>query len=763
MLYPMLRVLSLKDRIIDILPYLFLLLAPALIPLMILPSLDQPLLFSKEIVVFVSISGAAVCWLLRGILHKRFFLRRTIIDIPLLVIFFCSLVSLIFAADKSIAFFGASTNFVLHGTLLISFLIYVWLCLQEIRTLARTRAMIAVYCFSSALAAALFLIRSFGWGGESLIGIGLSPGLTNTVTLLNSGFGIYMLMALVISLGIVATQQSSRLLVVAAFAAIFLEVVVLLRIDFSVLWVLCIITCVALAILSWYVRSSSRILVLSLVVGVSFFGLFAFFSPWSILQKETLPAEVSVSSAVSWHIISEAAQAVPKFFLIGAGPGHFESLFLLYRPDSFNLDPLAWSIRFQQPYNTLFDIMVSMGLFGISSMAMLLFMTLGSIFAAIKAYLRHERHPYMLGFSDEKKQVVQQAFFLVIAWIILTIGMGILYYDIALWFSWWFLLALIIIGLGVISPALIKEKKPTRRFSEQYVLLLWLLFVVCLLFVSIRGVFMYRHLNAAYWYSIATNSVSVDKKEQAIAQALTFRPNYPVYQIALAQILLEKAQQEARSTAANEQLIARLLAGGIDSMKTLTAKHPTSVNGWETLALLYMNSRTFAPNAITWAIDAWLETISLDPHNPLFYWQLGRSYEAAEQYSEAINAYERAIEEKKDYVPAYMSIGLVFETQTQYHAAIDTYLQLLEEQPRYALGWYQLGRVYFNRAERGDYTLAQDAWQEAIRIDPLYVDALYSLGLLKEQQGKPQEARRYYQNILQIDQTNKQAQERLSQ
>ena len=67
---------------------------------------------------------------------------------------------------------------------------------------------------------------------------------------------------------------------------------------------------------------------------------------------------------------------------------------------------------------------------------------------------------------------------------------------------------------------------------------------------------------------------------------------------------------------------------------------------------------------------------------------------------------------------------------------------------------FQLGRYYFNRAQKGDYTLAEAAFRKSIILQPNYSDAIFSLGLLYEKVGNTGAALEMYRKVLDLNPGN---------
>lgn len=110
------------------------------------------------------------------------------------------------------------------------------------------------------------------------------------------------------------------------------------------------------------------------------------------------------------------------------------------------------------------------------------------------------------------------------------------------------------------------------------------------------------------------------------------------------------------------------------------------------------------------------------------------------RYSEAIAELEQALEGDLDqHEPEYVYylMGRSYDLLDEYDQAIAAYQQALEINPDYVDAWVGLGIV---QRLSGDYEAARTAYQEALRLNPNIAEAHSSLGTLYVLEGKPEEA-----------------------
>jgi tetratricopeptide (TPR) repeat protein len=108
------------------------------------------------------------------------------------------------------------------------------------------------------------------------------------------------------------------------------------------------------------------------------------------------------------------------------------------------------------------------------------------------------------------------------------------------------------------------------------------------------------------------------------------------------------------------------------------------------------------------------------------YFILGCSYESANRYHEAIEAYKQSVQMNPSCVEAYMNLGVVYYKIGNYTDAIEVLRQALAINP-YVLPLYnKLGTTYLIR---GTYPMAIDAFKKAVEIDSNNASAHYNLGI----------------------------------
>jgi len=148
------------------------------------------------------------------------------------------------------------------------------------------------------------------------------------------------------------------------------------------------------------------------------------------------------------------------------------------------------------------------------------------------------------------------------------------------------------------------------------------------------------------------------------------------------------------------------------------------------------------------AIEYYQKVIQIKPNNPDVYSNLGVSYSALGQYQQAIEYYQKAIQINSNYVNAYNNLSVVYCTLGQFQQAIEYGQKALHLDPDYALAYNNLGNAY---NELGQYQQAIEYIKKAIELDPNLADAYYNLAISYNSLGQFQQAIEYYQKTIQIN------------
>jgi type IV pilus biogenesis/stability protein PilW len=171
-------------------------------------------------------------------------------------------------------------------------------------------------------------------------------------------------------------------------------------------------------------------------------------------------------------------------------------------------------------------------------------------------------------------------------------------------------------------------------------------------------------------------------------------------------------------------------------------------NAFKEIGEAYMRQRNF-----TSALAEFLKAEKLAPNDPLLHNDLGLCYMAKNRLDLSVQHFKKAIQIKPDYAAARNNLGTAYLSQKDWDAAIATFKEitkdLLYATPHYPLS--NLGLAYFNK---GDYAMAENYYQQALKLEPDFFLALRGLGRTNLSMGKANEAISMLEKAAAVSPTN---------
>jgi tetratricopeptide (TPR) repeat protein len=138
---------------------------------------------------------------------------------------------------------------------------------------------------------------------------------------------------------------------------------------------------------------------------------------------------------------------------------------------------------------------------------------------------------------------------------------------------------------------------------------------------------------------------------------------------------------------------------------------------------------------------------NLDAENYMTYMQLGAIYTKQNDTLSRVN-FEKALDIVPNDERALYYLGMYYQEHSDFNKAIEIYTTLYNQYPDNKRVYYNLGYIYL--VEVGDYDNAKTMFQEAIKISPKYVEAVYNLGRTLEVMGDFKGAREQYKKALEL-------------
>lgn len=733
-----------------------------LIPFFYLPLTNNPIEWNKQYLLYLLVLLIFFVWLIQGVIEKKFVLRRTLLDIPLLVVVGIFLLTSIFSDNRLVSFLGDAQN--IYGTFLsiTFFALAYFLFVQHFSTFQQYRSVVVISIISGLVNGLYFLTKVFGLGILQFIG----HDDWNLTSISNTRFGIYLVIVFLLSFSVLLVQSKWGWRETLASLSGLVSIYGLIAISFKTVWIVFAVGLLFLLIFA--VRKLSHMRKTSVVV---LFGLFVVSLLFIFLNTPTflragLPIEISLGTKLSWGIALKTITSDVRHFLFGSGAGTFLYDFSLYRPQEFNLNNFAWSIRFGDSHDTALSILTEGGMLGALGYLLVLLMGFGAIIAVLfhtgsfltsdQATSKKTRSLGGISSSDGEPFLEFLPFMLCAIWITIVFSFFISDFGVVLWFLFWLVLAL----LASIVSRVIHRKKEIEislKISPQYVLIsafgIILLFAGSVVLGSYLGKFYLA--DVAHARALRAPSLRDNERLALLTRAIQLNPRRSEYYVSLAQGYLNQAIIESQKENKNAQVIANLVAIAVNQAKTATNLAPENVQTWENLSVMYANAQALAPEANKWVISALEEGIKLEPVNPLFHLALANAKALEGRLTEAKDDYEQAIFLKSDFLEPYLRLAGLYELEGDLDSAIQRLEKAIPFSQNNPLVVFQLGRLYYNRNKEGDNARAEQAFAVAIQMNPGYSNALFSLGLVYENRYNDiQKALLLYRRVLELNPDN---------
>src|SRR3989344_5599071 len=646
------------------------------------------------------------------------------LDAPLLVFLLVALVSSLFSVNLYDSFLGRSEYFVLNFVFLLFLVLFYFVIVNTLHNPQRWRGVLDTVLLVGGAASALFILKTLFGLDLPLIG-----GVWNVMDSANSSFGLAMILIFILAAGSLIKKNIGVSRALFYFFIMILAAIPLLIMGFGFLWWVMLVGLVLLLLLGVSFLQDARLgwlsVLFALLIASCVFIIFG--SPRSL--QSVLPAEVSLSAKPSWLITKNVLFSGAKNFLVGSGLGTFAADFSKFRTTDFNYDKTAGSLRFNQPLNSFFAILSEGGLLLALGFIFILLFVLGHVFSTwFKT--RGASQGISLSLNLSKNNIRLDVFLVVIAWIVMWVGMLTSFSNTSIWIFWWLLLGMIISGLSLLGHNVIKEKYLTLEDTPQYKLAFSFSVIVVMALVVMVGILGARFYFADRLFSSALASKDYATTESKLQKVLSLRGSSDIYHSAMARAYLIRASQLAQEVKPDVQAVTDFLSRAVNEAKLATDISPNAVAIWENLATMYENAASLVPEALDWSIKSLNKANELEPTNPTILWRLGNNYMSQNNFSKAVEYYQKSIDLKKDYVAAYVSLTGAYESNKELDKAIDIYRNLLPLGVNNSEILFNFGRLLYNRGTKNDKSDAEKLWLEAARIQPDYSNALYSLGLL---------------------------------
>lgn len=706
----------------------------------------QGVAFEKQIYFYFWTLLGLVAWASKGVLTESLKVRRTPLDIPILLFFISYLLSFAFSVDRWHSFwgfFGDPSRGLMSITAII---IFYYLFLSNfseklfrwsLGALVFSGSILSIWTFLAIMNKIQFIPVS--WREF----IPFSP--LGSIGALGIFFGLMVPLLLAVIFKIRLNDNLNNFLklflAILVLAVLILNILLLWVLHAYVLWLGIFLGMVFFLVFTlskiirapgnwtWLPMAAFVIILVTYLVG-----------PLKIARVD-IPAEISAvfpSYKTSWEV---AKNTLRDKFILGSGPATYGYDFSLYHPQNFNLDNF-YNLRFYQGTGIFFDLLSAAGVLGAFTLLM------GVIsFVSIGAYLllkeKEKNKIYSLG--------LLAAAFVAFVNILIARTDG----------------SVFLIGslAGIAAMAIIMKESGSEenyfslslKASSKFALTLAFVFMV----ISAGVIFLFVFIGKAYTADIYAGKADKERSVEKFGKAINLFNKEGRYYTRLGQEYMVLANKEIlkEEKEKNIKLIQEYLNQAANNSKKGSDLMRNDARAAEALAQVYENAGMIT-NDYKMAEEAYNRALELEPHNPDFLTKLGQfklnlaikesdKTKKEEIIKEAQDFFKKAIKQKENYSIGYYNLALAEEALGEIDQAIeDMGKAVLYE--RNINDVFALARLLQNKGGEANIKTAEALFKEILGVNDKEVNTHFSLGTLYEKSGRRNEAVAEYRKVLEL-------------
>jgi len=764
------------------------------LPLFFLPWTFEFFEFNKQYLLWLIAPLIAILWLIKAVIDKSFSLKRTPLDVPILIFLGVAGLSVVFSIDKFSSLFGFYGRFSDAWLGLLSLVLFYFILINVCSAKSRLNALslikllllsysavvvVGLSAISGYLGAIFDKITHFDMAWLTAVSFNLIGGTLEALAIFTS-----IISVLLIGLLVFIKKPDGKIIIKKWqlwFGKILLtlSIILLALINFTPAW-LCFLAG-ALFILIIYINLSffnnfklkpvlenskkedggqqpftaskrSLISLIVLILLIVVFLIFPNINLTRIIAGQDSPQEIRLDYKSAFSIANKSFR---NNWLLGSGPGTFSYDFSLYRHKDFNQSRF-WQFRFDKAPSHILEMIVALGSLGLLSY----FLILSPFF-----YLAFLFCKKFLSVAGNNPGIIIS---LIAAFIAVFLAQIIYLANTSLLFLFWLLLGLIMVVWRDLDYPIFRENNikldklslnlPFIKFNffqsssqraRQKVKLLRIFPAIAL--VIIAGWLILAGYEIKYWLADTVYAKS-PVKEVNLVKAIRLNPNRFNYQVGLAKFYLNQVKAAILNLEEKKdnKKIQASINSSINWAKQAAATAPNSVVAHETLGMVYRDVRLLTRGSEPWAVRSFAKASGLEPSNPVLLTELGRAYLNDGNLTKAVQSFNQALELKNNYLEAKLALAKAYARSGNQDEAI----VMLDDLLKITTGaeiYYEQGRIYYNE---GEIKLAINKFLKALELEPNHLNTLYSLALAYELEEEWSQALAYFKKVLKLNPGN---------
>ena len=154
------------------------------------------------------------------------------------------------------------------------------------------------------------------------------------------------------------------------------------------------------------------------------------------------------------------------------------------------------------------------------------------------------------------------------------------------------------------------------------------------------------------------------------------------------------------------------------------------------------------------AINYYNKAIEINPEHANSYYNLGLLLHKIKNYKEAVKCFEKTLKNQPGFKNANNNLGVIFYNLGENLKAITCYKNEIQINPQNIEAYNNLGIVFYNI---GEVQKAINVFEKAIQIDPDFIKSYNNLAILFYDIKETEKAVSCFEKVLKIDPKNKEA------
>lgn len=700
------------------------------VPVFFLGKSFQGIAFEKQIYFLFWILVGLVAWMAGSWNRGELKLRKTPLDIPIIIFLSVHVLSTIFSVDRWHSFFGFFGD-PSRGLLnIIAIIVFYYLFLSNLSRKHINWALAGIAVSGMiAIVWAVLLAFGFSFGGENW-GLPINPTGSMNGFLLFLGSLVPIFMVLAFS----CASSGKRFLASLLSLLVIIDVFALFLLYQYVFWLALLVGSVffLIFVMSGIVRPGGKWAVLPMVV--FFLILLSLMTGRLDISKADLPLVISVPYETSLDIAKESIKERP---ILGYGPANYGFAFSRHLPGDFD----NMGVRFFQDNGIFLETISSVGILGMIALAVLLLTFLGvSLF--------------LLSRDKERNKIISLGLFS--SFLILLVGVLAIKIEAAI-FIYVFVLGSLAMG-SIYLESNTEEDYLTLslKASPKFALTLAFVYLLVISLVAFSFIFLFKVALADVQMgkALKEGGVSEEGSIAEIRKAITNNPREGRYYARLSQeyMVLVNSEMLKEEKERDIDRIQSYLNISLESGNEAERLMPNDITTVESLANIYENSGLYVRDALKLSEEQYEKARSLEPGNPDFPLALGqlklkmidpsedKAASNEELVQEARKLFEEAEKIRENYAPTHYDLSVVREMAGDQDGAIEemaTAFRLRRGDLSYA---FNLARLYQARGKDSDKEVAENIYKQILSFNDKELNTRLKLGLLYETWGRREEA-----------------------